>query len=320
MVPPERPVVVETPSFGRLLKRFRVQAGLSQEALAERARMSAHAISSLERGARRAPYRDTVTLLVEALTLDGVDRAELEAAADSGRKRAPRATTVDDDARQSNLPAQLTSFVGRENDIAEVLTLLGHHRLVTVTGPGGIGKTRLVLEACTHLDAGRFDALWFVDFAPLDDETQVAARIAGTIGVQLGDVDAQRALAAALLGRVLMILDNCEHVIATAASMVTALLGACPRLTILATSRERFGIAGEHAHRLSPLPAQTALELFEERAEQPALRTPTDLDTAAAICRRLDGIPLALELPSMKARALPGWARSIPTRNSRRRF
>ncbi|HXM06822.1 MAG TPA: helix-turn-helix domain-containing protein, partial [Candidatus Acidoferrum sp.] len=183
-----------TQSFGQLLKRFRVEANLSQEALAERARMSAHAISSLERGARRAPYRDTVTLLVDALALGAPERELLEAAADSGRKRAPRRETSQHSAAQSNLPAQLTSFVGRENDVAQLETLLAEYRLITVTGPGGIGKTRIVIEASSQLDFARYDAMWFVDFAPLNDESLVAARVATTIGAQLGDGDPTRAL------------------------------------------------------------------------------------------------------------------------------
>jgi predicted ATPase len=295
---------METQSFGQLLKRFRVQAGLSQEALAERARMSAHAISSLERGARRAPYRDTVTLLTDALALEAGERELLEGAAESGRKRAPRGETSRPSAAQSNLPAQLTSFVGRENDVAQLETLLAEYRLITVTGPGGIGKTRLVLEACSRVDFAQYDAMWFVDFGPLNNESLVAARVASTIGAQLGNGDPTRALAASLRGRVLLILDNCEHVIGTAAPLVAALLASCARLTVLATSRERLGITGEHASRLSPLPASPALELFFERAEQPAVRADADLDIAAAICRRLDGIPLALELAAARVPAL----------------
>ncbi|HEY3674981.1 MAG TPA: helix-turn-helix domain-containing protein [Candidatus Tumulicola sp.] len=295
---------METLPFGQMLKRFRVQAGLSQEALAERARMSAHAISSLERGARRAPYRDTVALLVDALALAASDRAAFEAAAESGRKRAPRAAVRDNDAAQSNLPAQLTSFVGRENDLAQIETLLSEYRFVTITGPGGIGKTRLAIEACAHIDYTRYDAMWFIDFAPLNDESLVFTRVATTIGVHLGDGDPARTLSASLRGRVLLILDNCEHVIGAVASLVAGLLAARARLTVLTTSRERLGIAGEHAYRLSPLPASPALELFLERAEQPVHGPDADHDVAAAICRRLDGIPLALELAAARVPVL----------------
>jgi transcriptional regulator with XRE-family HTH domain len=125
---------MQAPPFGQLLKHLRVAAGLSQEALAERARMSAHAISSLERGARRAPYRDTVALLQEALDLAAPERALLDAAAERGRKQGRRPVVPADGALQNNLPTQLTSFVGRDPDVAAIQALLVAHRLVTITG------------------------------------------------------------------------------------------------------------------------------------------------------------------------------------------
>ncbi len=295
---------MEAQSFGQLLRRLRMEAGLSQEALAERARMSAHAISSLERGARRAPYRDTVALLQDALDLAPPERELLAAAADSGRKRAPRASQKDPNVFQNNLPAQLTSFVGRDREVEEIARLLETQRLVTVSGPGGIGKTRVALETCSRMQDVGYDAMWFVDLAPLVDDMLVAARIATTVGTRLGDGDPARPLASALRGRVLMILDNCEHVIGTIAPLVTALLQSCPRLTLLATSRERLGIGGENVYRLAPLPATGRAGLLVQRSEPARPRDDAELTIAAAICKRLDGIPLALELAAARVPSL----------------
>jgi predicted ATPase/DNA-binding XRE family transcriptional regulator len=298
---------MSVPQFGDLLKRLRVAAGLSQEALAERARMSAHAISSLERGARRAPYRDTVALLQDALALSPPDRMQLDAAAERGRKRSPRTEPIANEAApQHNLPAQLTTFVGRERDVAEIRALHEAHRLVTVTGAGGMGKTRVALEVCSHIHGAWRDGIWFVDLAPVADGALVAARIASATGVQLGEREPMAALTAVLRGRrLLLVIDNCEHVIAGAGAVIAELLGSCPHLAVLATSRERLGIAGESVYRLAPLPVAPAAELFLQRAEIDADRANDEqLAAAAAICRRLDGIPLAIELAAARVPAL----------------
>jgi len=295
------------PQFGDLLKRLRVAAGLSQEELAERASMSAHAISSLERGARRAPYRDTVAQLQEALDLSPADRAQLGAAAERGRKRSLRAVPdADEAAPEHNLPAQLTTFVGRERDVAEIRGLLEKQRLVTVTGAGGMGKTRVALEVCSQIHGAWRDGIWFVDLAPVADGALVAARIASAIGAQLGEAEPARALTGALRGRMLLlVIDNCEQVVAGAGAVIADLLGSCPLVAVLATSRERLGVAGESVYRLAPLPGAPALELFAQRAEIDADRaTAEQLAAAAAICRRLDGIPLAIELAAARVPTL----------------
>ena len=298
--------VMRIERFGELLKRFRVAAGLSQETLAERARMSAHSISSIERGARRAPYRETVALLAEALALDPADRGSLEAAAEQGRKRAPRAIAESRpaDAPGNNLTAQLTSFVGRENDVERLQTLLEENRLVTITGAGGIGKTRVALEVSSRIAGKWGNGLWFVDLAPLSDGSHVAASIASAAGVQLAQGDSTAALAAALRNAaMLLVIDNCEHLITAVEAVTMHLLRSCPRLAVLATSRERLGIAGEAVYRLAPLPAPAAVDLFEDRA---GFSRPEDEQRAivAEICRKLDGIPLALELAAARVPAL----------------
>ena len=298
---------MQAPSFGELLKRLRVGAGLSQEALAERARMSAHAISSLERGARRAPYRDTVALLQDALGLDPTDRALLDAAADQGRKRMPRAVGVRaHDWPANNLPAQLTSFVGREGDVEEVQALLAANRLVTVTGAGGIGKTRVALEVCARMRDAWPDGIWFVDLAPLTDAALVAACIASAAGVRLSEGDAPAALAEALRGRsMLLVIDNCEHVISAVEAITAALANSCPQLKVLATSRERLAAADETVYRLAPLPVPNAVDLFVQRSAISLARANVEqLALIGAICRRLDGIPLALELAAARVPAL----------------
>jgi non-specific serine/threonine protein kinase len=302
--------------FGELLKRHRVASGISQESLAERARLSADAISTLERGTRRAPYRETVSQLSSALGLSAAQQTELEAAADRARGRQPR---VEDAPRpEQNLPTRLTSFVGRSEEIAELTGLLAEHRLVTVTGSGGVGKTRIAVEAAGHLLGDRFPEARFVDFSPLEDGTFVASAIATAFEVPLPEAPEPLPwLASRLKTRsLLLILDNCEHVINDAAAAAGIILRACPGITILATSRERLAIDGEHVYRLPSLPVPggvpatieeactyDAFRLFMDRAKSSDQRFPltaTSLKAVAEICQRLEGIPLALELAATR--------------------
>jgi transcriptional regulator with XRE-family HTH domain len=156
------------PSFGELLRRYRVAAGLTQEELADNAQVSPRAISDLERGQRTRPWRDTVQLLAQALQLGSTERAELEVAA---RRAGPVVTSVDGGTRadlpppRHNLPLQLTSFVGRERELAEVKERLAGTRLLTLTGAGGCGKTRLALQIGVDLVDLYPDGVWFVDLA-----------------------------------------------------------------------------------------------------------------------------------------------------------
>jgi transcriptional regulator with XRE-family HTH domain len=143
--------------FGDLLRRHRLACGVSQEVLAERAGLSASAIGALERGARRAPYRETVALLAAALGISGRDLAELEAAAE--RVRGRQSGSGNERAARNNLPARLTSFVGRDEEMREISALLAAHRLVTVTGSGGVGKTRTAVEVARQLVKSRHEEL-----------------------------------------------------------------------------------------------------------------------------------------------------------------
>lgn len=228
------------------------------------------------------------------------------------------------DAHPHNLPVQLTSFVGREAQLAMVWGLLEGSRLVTLLGAGGAGKTRLALQLAGEL-VGRFeDGAWVVELAPLADPDLLPQQVASALGVR---EEPGRALLATLTAHLadrelLLVLDNCEHLVGAAAFLAAHLLRGAPRLHILATSREALGVAGETTWRVPSLstPDPThpgppealadfeAVRLFVERAQaaRPEFSlTPGTAPAVARICTRLDGIPLALELAAARVRALP---------------
>ena len=224
----------------------------------------------------------------------------------------------------NNLPQQLTTFVGREHELAAVKDELAGTRLLTLFGIGGVGKTRLSLQVAAEVIANHPDGVWFVELAPISDARLVPQAVATVLGVR---EEPGRSIQDALLQHVrdrslLLVLDNCEHVIDACAALVHQLLQASAGVSILASSRERFNIAGETVHPVPPLAVPTpdgqpsadaagaseAVRLFVERARatQPNFAL-TDRNTPAVveICRRLDGIPLALELAAARLRALP---------------
>jgi predicted ATPase/class 3 adenylate cyclase len=209
----------------------------------------------------------------------------------------------------NNLPRQASSFVGRNADLARVKDLLATGVLVTVVGTGGVGKTRLALAAATDVLNDLPDGAWFVDFAPLSDSSLVASAILSGLGVdQTTDAPALDVLVGYLKQRgLLLVLDNCEHLIAEVARVVAAVLAACPEIGVLATSREMLNVTGERAHRLSSLDDVESVALFTERARavRPDFRAEAkDVATIEDICRRLDGIALAIELAAARVRSI----------------
>jgi len=219
---------------------------------------------------------------------------------------------------RGNLKEPLTSFVGRRRELTSVLSVVRQHRIVTLTGAGGCGKTRLALSAADALAAAFPDGVWLLELAALAEPALVLKTAATALGVtEQPERSLEATLIDALQGRsLLIVLDNCEHLLDACASFCTAILEACPRIHILATSRERLHVAGEQAWRVPSLslpeaeassPEQLeqseAIQLFVERAHlaQPgfAVNAETASDVAA-ICRRLDGIPLAIELAAAR--------------------
>jgi predicted ATPase/class 3 adenylate cyclase len=229
------------------------------------------------------------------------------------------------DALPNNLPQQLTSFVGRDAEVADVAALLRKHRVVTLIGAGGVGKTRVSLQVGANLLDAYPDGVWFVELAPLRDEALVPETIAKAVDATLRpNVEPLEALVAALKQkRLLLILDNCEHLVAAVASAAAAIVRGCPNVTILASSRQGLGVTGEGTYRMPSLaipalnePAADratdalafgAIRLFVTRAEAADARFAFADDIApivADICRRLDGIPLAIELAAARVNVL----------------
>ncbi|MFJ8359846.1 BTAD domain-containing putative transcriptional regulator [Streptomyces sp. NPDC093984] len=222
-----------------------------------------------------------------------------------------------------NLRARLTSFVGRDADIDALRGDLAHARLVTLLGPGGAGKTRLSQEAAETVAHELRDGVWLAELAPVDDPEAVPEAVLTAVGARetvLRGAGAEEMRAVAdrhddplvrlaehcARRRMLLILDNCEHVVDAAAHLVAHLLERCPGLTVLATSREPLGVPGEVLRPVEPLPQPYALELLADRgaAARPGFRVEDDPEAAAEICRRLDGLPLAIELAAARLRML----------------
>jgi predicted ATPase/DNA-binding XRE family transcriptional regulator len=303
----------EPETFGVLLRRYRLAASLSQEALGERAGLSANAIAALERGRRRAPRPATVLLLADGLGLGPAERRLLIGAVRSlsavGREQGalPRA------------PVPLTSFVGRAHELAEVRQILESARLLTLVGAAGVGKTRIAIEVARDVDV----PVGFVELAPLGDGAEVPHAVASVLGVQEQPRQPLlQTLALALQSQSLvLVLDNCEHLLHACAELARTLPQACPRLRVLATSREPLGMAGEvvwsvptlslpqldAAAVAGPWETSEAMSLFVERAR--AVRpdfalTDQNARAVAEVCVQLDGLPLALELAAARVRVL----------------
>jgi predicted ATPase/transcriptional regulator with XRE-family HTH domain len=296
-------------SFGALLRRYRQTAGLSQEALAARANLSARAISDLERGINRSPRYDTFTLLVGVLNLSAEQRALLQAAANpdaaSVASSSPPPPTTVLGQPSLDLPIPPTLLIGREAERAHVLSAIRRRatRLLTLTGPSGVGKTRLVLQLGQDLAPDFANGVLFVDLEPIRDASLVPAVIAQALGVrEQSDSTLAEQVRTCLQSRhLLLILDNLEQVL-DSSYFVADLLASCSHLFVLATSRTPLRLRAEQELRLAPLSLSDATELFYERAQAIRPASIWSLTDAQAICEQVDCLPLAIELAAMHVR------------------
>jgi predicted ATPase/DNA-binding XRE family transcriptional regulator len=302
--------------FGVRVRAFREAANLSQEELAERAGMSVSGLSALERGARQRPHAHTLRILAEALGLDEHQWNDLLHAAgrEVGGERRDRGGAT---ARPG---IALTRFIGREEELSRLGDLLGGHRLVTLLGMAGIGKSRLAMEAVGRNESRFTDGVWLVRLDEFDVDVSLPRAVAEALGVrEPPGGDSWRALEAFIADRAaLLVLDGCESVLEGCAVLVSRLLDVCPRLVLLAASQASLALPGEAILPVRPLDvpgeadvapelcayAATSMYLDRARLVSPDFDPAEDPLGVAELCRRLDGVPLAIELAAARARLL----------------
>ncbi len=310
-------------TFGDLVKHLRRQAHLTQMELAIAVGYSDAQISRIEKN-QRTPDAATITaLFVPALGIE--QEAKWVTRLLELAKGVPQSDSNDlqENGTLHNLPHQLTSFIGREKEIAEVTDLLKTHHLVTLTGPGGTGKTRLSLQVVSDLLAFHPDGVWLVEFASISEPALVPFEVANWVGLKESGKSASsvtEVLVEYFRSRTaLLIFDNCEHLIEPIALLADLLTQACRELVILATSREALAVKGEITYPVPPLnipdsksDLSTLMDsesgrLFVERASAASTSfslTQANASTIAQICLRLDGIPLALELAAARVKMM----------------
>ncbi len=294
----------EQSSFGTLLKHYRLARGLSQEALAARASLSARTISDLERGVHAAPHTDTLELLTDALALTDQQRTLLLASthpADAFVDTPPPSHMLD-------FPVPPTRLVGRERERSHTLELLhrASTRLYTLTGPSGVGKTRFALQLIQDIAPDFVDRVTFVALASVRDGALVPSAIAQALGIhESANVSLAEQVWVFLRPKhLLLVLDNVEQVLGSA-SFVADLLANCPHLFILVTSRTPLHLRAEQEIQLSPLPLKDAVTLFCERAQAVRPAQVYAVHEVEAICQQVDRLPLAIELAAMHVKLLP---------------
>jgi predicted ATPase/DNA-binding XRE family transcriptional regulator len=304
-------------SFGNWLRKQRRSLDLSRQAFANQVGCAEITLRRIEAGTLK-PSKDLAQTILEKLGIPKAERQQWIAFA-RGLSSFPPISKSSTSQSITNLPSSLTSFIGREDDQSDVIRLISKFRLVTLTGPGGVGKTRLAVRVGEEVLGNYADGVWFVEFAPVLDLLLVPRVMAIAIGLH---EEPQRPVIDMLSEflrekNILIILDNCEHLLDACAQLADTLLKRCPGLKILATSREAFGILGEAIypvpslalpdmyHLLESFRNYASVRLFEERAQLARMDfslTPENLPSVAKICSQLDGIPLAIELAAARVK------------------
>jgi predicted ATPase/DNA-binding XRE family transcriptional regulator len=308
-------------SFGTWLRSRRRLLDLTQQALADQAGCARVTVRHIESGILK-PSRELTLILLEKLAIPEIERPQwiLFARGLAGMPTKPDSAFAD--SALTNLPVFLTTFIGRKKEQAEIIELISKYRLMTLTGSWGVGKTRLAVKVGEQVLADYGNGVWLAELASLSDPQLLPQTVAGLFGlVEFSDIPAAEMLVNFLRTKtLLLILDNCEHLLNACALLADRLLKNCPRLKIIATSREALGIMGEATYRvpsLQLLDSQQAIEkireyesirLFEERGQlvQPDFKlTLENVASVVQICNRLDGIPLAIELAAGRVNIFP---------------
>ena len=299
-------------SFGEFLRHLRRRARLTQRELGAAVGYSEAHIARLESNQRMPDPAVVRAQFVEALHLQDEPEtaAQLIRLAEAARemRHAPKANLLRG-GPPTNLRTQLTSFVGRAGEIAEVKKRLGETRLLTLTGPGGVGKTRLAVQAASEVLSAFPGGVWVVPLASAQEGAQVANAVAAAISMPSESPVTVEALCDRLRDdrATLIVLDTCEHLISACATLAVRLAQMCPNVSVLATSREPLNVPGEVTWQVPPMRCEEAMQLFVERAR--AVRPEFALDKAdeallIQICQQLDGLPLAIELAAARLRVL----------------